>query len=63
MNAPQLDFEEFVAVQPSRIRETHSEKEMRSWFDMADENGNGTLSINEFFKWRPRLHYAFISLH
>jgi hypothetical protein len=46
-----LDFEEFVAMQPQRIRVTHSDEQMKEWFEAADENGDGTLSINEFFTW------------
>ena len=46
-----LDFEEFVAMQPRRVRDTHSLKEMQEWFDAADEDGNGSLSINEFLRW------------
>lgn len=46
-----LDFEEFVAMQPLRIREANTVEEMRQWFELADDDGNGTLSINEFFKW------------
>ena len=46
-----LDFEEFLAMQPARIRETYSADEIRSWFNAADTDGNGVLSINEFFCW------------
>jgi len=46
-----LEFEEFVAMQPTRVRETSSIQEIRSWFDAADEDKSGLLSINEFFKW------------
>ena len=46
-----LTFEEFVAMQPRRVRDTHTLEEMQQWFVDADENGDGTLSINEFFKW------------
>ena len=46
-----LDWEEFYAMQPRRIRQEHSAAEIRKWFDAADSNGDGTMSINEFFAW------------
>lgn len=46
-----LDWDEFLEMQPTRIRETHSEAEIREWFEMADVDGNGSVSINEFFIW------------
>ena len=47
----QLDFEEFLALMPSRIREQHTAAEIRAIFDAADPNGDGFLSTNEFFVW------------
>ena len=38
----QLDFEEFLAMQPRKIRETHSAAEIRTWFESADLDGDGT---------------------
>ena len=46
-----LDFEEFLAMQPKKVRETYAGHEIQAWFDAADTDGNGSLSINEFFKW------------
>ena len=46
-----LDFEEFLAIIPSSIRSKHSTAEIRGWFDECDPNGDGVLSINEFFVW------------
>ena len=46
-----LDWDEFLDMQPSRIRECHSDDEIRKWFQEADVDGNGTVSINEFFLW------------
>lgn len=46
-----LDFEEFVAMQPACLHDMYSEDDMRAWYDEADDNGDGTLSINEFFQW------------
>ena len=38
-------------MQPQRVRDLHSEGEMFQWYQDADENGDGDLSINEFFTW------------
>lgn len=46
-----LDFDEFYAMQPQRLRDEHSVEEIRTWFDAADTNGDGDLSIAEFFLW------------
>ena len=47
----ELDFEEFCAMQPAKIRKEFSKDKIRRWFDSADLNGNGTLSVNEFYLW------------
>ena len=47
----QLDFSEFVRMQPSKVRAKHGEAEMRTWFEAADKDGDGTVSLNEFFAW------------
>ena len=52
----ELTFEEFVAMQPLRVREAHSEQDMRGWFESADTDHNGTVSINEFFMWTMKMH-------
>ena len=46
-----LDFEEFYAMLPHRVRDAHAPEEIRDWFDFADEDRSGSLSINEFFSW------------
>ena len=46
-----LDFEEFVAMQPMRIRELHTRDTLREWYEAADEDHSGKLTINEFFSW------------
>lgn len=33
------------------IRNNHTAEEIRQWFDEADGNGDGVLSVNEFFVW------------
>ena len=47
----QLDFEEFYAMQPRKIRDEYTTEQIREWFEAADLDGNGTLCINEFFRW------------
>ena len=75
-----LDWEEFYAMQPKRVRDTHTAADIRKasaqrscglllkarvvsplqphfdslalqWFEAADTDGDGSLSINEFFVW------------
>ena len=46
-----LDFEEFLAFLPKRIRDVYTPRDIRAWFDAADTNGDGTLSTNEFFRF------------
>ena len=50
----ELEFDEFYAMQPSRIREKFGMDAIRKWFDVADSNGNGKLSVNEYFAWSLR---------
>ena len=47
----QLDFEEFYAMQPRKIRDEYTTEDIREWFVAADLDGNGTICINEFFRW------------
>ena len=42
-----LDFEEFYAAQPDATREQFSREEIRGWFDAADDNGDGELTLDE----------------
>ena len=46
-----LDWEEFLGMQPSGVRKMHGDDQIREWFEAADEDGDGTVSINEFFTW------------
>ena len=46
-----IDLEEFIAMQPKRIRECYTSDEIAQWFDAADTDGSGQLSPNEFFMW------------
>lgn len=49
-----LDFNEFKASIPDHVRAGHDEEEMREVFDMADADGGGTLSREEYFFWTLR---------
>lgn len=44
-----LDFAEFYSMQPRAVLDRFSAKQVREMFDAADVNGDGVLSINEFF--------------
>ena len=44
-----LDFEEFLALQPRVVRENFSTEHIRKWFDAADTSGDAKVSVNEFF--------------
>ena len=45
-----LCFEEFVLMLPKRTQLQPSEN-LRQWFDLADVNNDGSISMNEFFVW------------
>lgn len=38
-------------MQPKRIRDKYNTQDIRAWFDEADIDNNGSLSINEYFRW------------
>ena len=46
-----LDFDEFLAMQPKQMRTRFTTAEFRQWFESADVDQSGQLSVNEFFKW------------
>ena len=46
-----LSWDEFLKMQPPSVREHHSVGEIRTWFESADINGDGTVSVSEFFTW------------
>ena len=46
-----LSWVEFVEMQPTRVREKMGDEALRRWFLEADVNGDGEISMNEFFSW------------
>jgi Ca2+-binding EF-hand superfamily protein len=46
-----LDYEEFLAMQPREIRETHSDAIIRGWFEAADLDRDGNLSVDEWYRY------------
>ena len=42
-----LDFDEFYALQPQQVRERFGAIEIRRWFNNADEDRSGDLSLND----------------
>ena len=38
-------------MQPATLCEKFSTEQIRTWFDSADTDGSGSLSVNEFFAW------------
>lgn len=38
-------------MQPKPILERYQSSDIKQWFDAADLNGDGDLSLNEFFRW------------
>ena len=50
-NDHRLNFEELHTLMPRSVRMRHSTKEIRSWFDVADRDGDGILTSVEFFHW------------
>ena len=46
---PRLD--EFLKMLPQHTVESHSKSEIRTWFNAADTDHSGKLSVSEFFVW------------
>lgn len=42
---------QFVSALPMHLRLQRSNAELKSWFSLMDEDGNGHVSMNEFFAW------------
>ncbi len=43
-----LCFEEFYAMQPNSVRDNFNANQLRTMFEVADTNKDGTLSVNEY---------------
>lgn len=49
----QLDFPEFYAIQPAKVREAFSTAQIREWFDSADADNSGEVRTQRRAKeWR-----------
>ena len=46
-----LSFKEFVSALPKHLREQRPLPELRSWFNLIDSDGSGSVSLNEYFQW------------
>lgn len=47
-----LNFEEFLRMQPTLVRDRHTDEQIHNWFVMADfVDGNGEVGLYEFFMW------------
>ena len=47
-----LSFKEFVSALPKHLREEQRPlPELRSWFNLIDSDGSGSVSLNEYFQW------------
>ena len=53
-----LDYEEFIAALPSELRSA-DEATLREVFAMADADGDGTVTADEFFLWSLQLSADF----
>ena len=49
-----LDFDEFHAMLPVEVRDEFDSAQLRAWFDAADLDGSGELSMSEYFVWTLR---------
>ena len=47
----ELTFAEFVDVLPAHLREQRPLADLISWFEMIDADGDGTVTLDEYFKW------------
>ena len=46
-----IEYDEFVAAMPAKVREKHTEEQMRSWFAMLDRDKGGKISRDEHLRW------------
>ena len=47
----QLDYDEFVAAIPAHVRSKRTAEELRSWFELLDEDGTGSVGRDEHLAW------------
>lgn len=47
----ELSFDEFVEAMPARVSAAHPKAKLRAWFNLADKNGDGVISKEEFIQW------------
>jgi len=55
----ELTFDEFMSIAPAELKASLRGRTMKELFDRIDRNGNGTISLDEFFIWS----LGFISNH
>ena len=46
-----LSFEEFISVVPATMECMTSPQELRNLFDSVDVDGNGHITLDEYFLW------------
>ena len=46
-----LSFDEFVSSVPLPVRRSTPPSELRAWFELLDQDGNGTVSREEHLRW------------
>ena len=46
-----IDFDEFKEMLPAKLKKQFSAEQVRAWFDAADRDGSGEISIGEYFLW------------
>ena len=47
----ELDLDEFTNALPEAVRSKHNTETIKKWFDSADEDKNGMVSLYEFVQW------------
>ena len=46
-----LSFDEFVAIMPVGFAELRPRQDLRVWFDSADKDSDGDMSVDDYFLW------------
>jgi Ca2+-binding EF-hand superfamily protein len=47
----ELSFDELVAILPHQAISKHSEAVLKYWFNLADTDGDGRLTLDDFLSW------------